>query len=580
MSSTFSGLEVAKRALHTQQAALYTTGHNIANANTEGYTRQRVNMSPTSPPYPPASRNRPEIPGQVGSGVEAGSIERIRDSFIDKQFRQENTKVGFYETKADMMSKMEAILNEPSEAGLSEIMDQFWKSLQDLSVHPEDSGARSVVKERGIAVANAFNYINDSLQQVRSNLKNEIGVDNKAVNSLIDQINQLNGQIAKIEPHGYVANDLYDERDRLVDQLSEYVDINVDYRESSGQPSPIAQGIATISLHSTDHKGDPILLVNGKKDAPPAPGSLQAVNHVFVDFDDTGNVKALFFAEPDPNKTAEQQSVDLVGTITDNNNGTTNDTTNDAAFIYADEFQLQGKLKSLVEGTGYLEGFQYDDGSGTVGTPGTPAGEFNVMLNKLDQMVQNFVMEFNAVHQQGYDLNNDTGVNFFDPAGTTASTIAVDAAIISDTDKIAASTNEDTDGDGTADNTGSSGNGENATRLANVYTNRVEEFVTYNDADLTNDPTIDEKSSIKGYFESIIGEMGVNAQESMRMQNNSQILRQQVEESRQAISSVSLDEEMTNMIQFQHAYNAAARNMTAVDEMLDRIINNMGLVGR
>lgn len=388
MSSTFSGLEVAKRALHTQQAALYTTGHNIANANTEGYTRQRVNMSPTSPPYPPASRNRPEIPGQVGSGVEAGSIERIRDSFIDKQFRQENTKVGFYETKADMMSKMEAILNEPSEAGLSEIMDQFWKSLQDLSVHPEDSGARSVVKERGIAVANAFNYINDSLQQVRSNLKNEIGVDNKAVNSLIDQINQLNGQIAKIEPHGYVANDLYDERDRLVDQLSEYVDINVDYRESSGQPSPIAQGIATISLHSTDHKGDPILLVNGKKDAPPAPGSLQAVNHVFVDFDDTGNVKALFFAEPDPNKTAEQQSVDLVGTITDNNNGTTNDTTNDAAFIYADEFQLQGKLKSLVEGTGYLEGFQYDDGSGTVGTPGTPAGEFNVMLNKLDQMVQ------------------------------------------------------------------------------------------------------------------------------------------------------------------------------------------------
>lgn len=104
--------------------------------------------------------------------------------------------------------------------------------------------------------------------------------------------------------------------------------------------------------------------------------------------------------------------------------------------------------------------------------------------------------------------------------------------------------------------------------------------MTYNDADLTNDPTIDEKSSIKGYFESIIGEMGVNAQESMRMQNNSQILRQQVEESRQAISSVSLDEEMTNMIQFQHAYNAAARNMTAVDEMLDRIINNMGLVGR
>ncbi|WP_277679293.1 flagellar basal body rod C-terminal domain-containing protein, partial [Gracilibacillus dipsosauri] len=93
-------------------------------------------------------------------------------------------------------------------------------------------------------------------------------------------------------------------------------------------------------------------------------------------------------------------------------------------------------------------------------------------------------------------------------------------------------------------------------------------------------PTLDEKASIKSYFESIIGEMGVKAEESIRMQGNSEILRKQVVETRQSISTVSLDEEMTNLIQFQHAYNAAARNMTVVDEMLDRIINNMGLVGR
>src|SRR5699024_6550527 len=122
-------------------------------------------------------------------------------------------------------------------------------------------------------------------------------------------------------------------------------------------------------------------------------------------------------------------------------------------------------------------------------------------------------------------------------------------------------------------NTGASGDGGNATDLANVYTKRAEEFAS-------DQGQLDDKTTLKSFYESVIGEMGVVAEESMRMQSNSQILRQQVNETRQSISSVSLDEEMTNLIQLQHAYNAAARSMTAVDEMLDRIINNMGLVGR
>ncbi|WP_058306685.1 flagellar hook-associated protein FlgK [Gracilibacillus massiliensis] len=556
MPSTFNGLEVAKRALHTQQAALYTTGHNIANANTEGYTRQRVNMSPTAP-YPPASRNRPEIPGQIGSGVEAGSVERIRDSFIDKQFRQENTKVGFYESKADMMSKMESILNEPTDEGLSQTLDLFWQSLQDLSVNPEDSGARSVVKERGNALADAFSYVHNSLQDVRANLKNEIGVDNTEVNSLIDQINQLNGQITKIEPHGYVPNDLYDERDRLIDELSEYVDIKVDYRKSSGQPSPIAQGIATVTLITDSDdvengNNEAIKLVDGSVGVEL--GSDEAVRHVFSDFDSDNNLKALFFDQPDRDLTVEEQTENLAANY------------DNEVHIYASNYDVQGKLKALIDGSGYLEGFQYD---GTGNEDGTPSGEINEMLTKLDRMVENFVTEFNAVHNNGYTLTTDAagdavpGGDFF--TGTTADTISVVEAIQEDADLIAASSS------------GAPGDGENATELANAYTKRVEEFLSYDD---TNPEQLDDKATIKSYFESVIGEMGVVAQESQRMQGNSQILRQQVEESRQAISSVSLDEEMTNMIQYQHAYNAAARNMTAVDEMLDRIINNMGLVGR
>ncbi|MCU6204670.1 hypothetical protein KWI09_24110, partial [Enterobacter cloacae] len=114
-------------------------GYNIANANTEGYTRQRVNFEQT-PPFPPASRNRPEITGQIGSGVRIGAIERIRDNYLDVQYRPENNNAGYFEARASELSRLEEIMNEPLEDGLSKTMDRFWQALQDLSVNPEHSG--------------------------------------------------------------------------------------------------------------------------------------------------------------------------------------------------------------------------------------------------------------------------------------------------------------------------------------------------------------------------------------------------------------------------------------------------------
>lgn len=105
--STFHGLEMAKQALFTQQAALYTTGHNIANANTEGYTRQRVNFEANSA-FPAAGRNRPEIPGQIGTGVKAGSVQRIRDEFLDVQFRGENSLAGYWEKELNPWEEWKA----------------------------------------------------------------------------------------------------------------------------------------------------------------------------------------------------------------------------------------------------------------------------------------------------------------------------------------------------------------------------------------------------------------------------------------------------------------------------------------
>ncbi|GEM04735.1 flagellar hook-associated protein 1 [Halolactibacillus miurensis] len=508
MVSTFNGLEMAKRALSAQQAAMYTTSHNISNANTEGYTRQRVNFQAINGLT--SSREPGGLIDRVGNGVEPGSIERIREQFLDVQYRKENAKTQYYSQRAEAANQMEAILNEPSEEGLSHIFDQFWNSLQDLSVNPEDSGARSVVAQRAQAVADTFNYISNSLESVRDDLKNEMDVKETEFNSLLNQINQLNRQIGEVEPHGHVPNDLYDERDRLLDQLSSIADISVSYEKSSGMPSPFAMGKATVKLKS---EGSDVTLVDGSDDN-------YTVNQLEVLTDANNNVTGFTF---------------------------THSETGDVTSISAENFKATGQLKGLMEMNGY------ETATGTVGV-------YTDMLENLDTMAEAFVEKFNATHAGGYDLNGDPGIgNFFviDTAATrSSSTISVNEIILDDKDKIAASSVPNASGDGL-----------NAVDLAASYTDYLP-------------GSLGDKTSVKSYFEGVIGELGVVAQEAYRMEANAGTLRQQVSNNRDSVSRVSLDEEMTNLIKFQHAYNAAARSMTTVDEMLDRIINNLGLVGR
>lgn len=196
MTSTFFGLETAKRGMNTQQNALFVTGQNISNANTLGYTRQRINFEATSP-YPHGGMSRPQIPGQMGTGVKAGSIQRVRDSFLDQQYRGENSKLGYWSTRSDALSKMEDILNEPSDSGLSAAMNQFWQSLQDLSTGPENDGARAVVLQRGQAVAETFNYLSNSIKDNQQYIGNELDVSITDINSILKQIGKLTNKSQK-----------------------------------------------------------------------------------------------------------------------------------------------------------------------------------------------------------------------------------------------------------------------------------------------------------------------------------------------------------------------------------------------
>ncbi|MGX1983404.1 flagellar hook-associated protein 1 FlgK [Thermolongibacillus altinsuensis] len=535
MRSTFHGLEVAKRGMFTQQSALYVTGHNIANANTPGYSRQRVNFVQTEP-YPPASMNRPQIPGQMGTGVQAGSIERVRESFLDIQYRGENNKLGYWEARADALKKMEDIMNEPSDSGLAKTMDQFWQSLQDLSVNPENEGARSVVRQRGLAVVETFHYLHDSLSQIKKDLGHEIGVTITEINSLAKQISQINQQISEVEPNGYLPNDLYDERDRLVDELSKLVNVQVEKVSSGGNALKIAEG--TYNIYLVDSNGNPILDSNNQKIYLVQGNNTNAFslpNGIGSDIDGDG-VKET--------PTSDIGNVQIGGVS-----------------ISITSFP-SGKLLGLIES------FGYKDASGNV------KGIYPEMINNLDNLAYTFGTIFNEVHKKGKGVDGSTNVNFF--VGLTATDAAKNinlSPVIDDLSKIAASTD------------GKPGNGNNALNLASVgqilLSSLSSGAVTLLDNITVNLSTLPLTSgTIKSNYEGWIGKLGVDGQQAERMKNNSEVLRQSVEERRQSVSSVSLDEEMTNMIKFQHAYNAAARQITAIDEMLDKIINGMGIVGR
>ncbi|WP_077619699.1 flagellar hook-associated protein FlgK [Bacillus sinesaloumensis] len=517
MVSTFHGLETARRGMMTQQSALYTTGHNIANANTPGYSRQRVNFVQSNP-FPSPGLNAERMPGQIGTGVEAGTIQRVRESFLDVQFRGEQTKTSYWETRANALGKMEEIMNEPTETGLANTMNQFWQSLQDLAANPEDQGARSVVRQRGEMVANTFNYLSNSLTAIKDDFGKQISVTVKTVNSLSDQISKINKQISEIEPVGYLPNDLYDERDRLIDELSKFVEIKVHPPRSSGGDSlPVAEGILDISI--VGENGTETKLIDGSNYKKLSVAPAMDSDGDGVNDQPTGSVTGFQL---------DGQAIPIV---------------------------RNGELKALVESFGYVD------------ANGNEKGIYSKMIDDLDKMAYSFAMQFNNVHNQGYTLKTSTeesvaGGDFFEPFTNGYKNAAATMKVSSNIDNIshiAVSTIQ-----------GESGNGYNATNLANV---KNDDFGKIPGFPIT-------AGSIQTFYESLIGSMGVDSQESIRMADNSAVLKDSVENRRQSISAVSLDEEMTNMIKFQHAYNGSARMITVLDEMLERIINGLGTGGR
>ncbi|WP_214760001.1 flagellar hook-associated protein FlgK [Exiguobacterium sp. s129] len=506
MGSTFMGLETARRSLTTHQWALQATGNNVANASNPGYSRQRLTLGMTEQLSVNFGGTKA---GQFGTGVRGETLARIRDLMIDQQYRDESVKNAFYATKEAAFGRMEDIINEPSENGLAKSLDLFWASLQDLSVNPDDTGARSVVRQRAMTLAETFNYMSSSLTKVQDDLKAEAGVVSKKINDLLTKINNVNRQIGDAEPLGVLPNELYDERDRYMDELSQFIEferVPVDYLngETRGNSQRVAEGRIDIQI-TVPGNPNPIKLVDGI----------------------TGGVGEM-----------------------------TESTYRAADAVTAEAMTLQdmpnGKLRALVE--------MYGSQSG----PEAANGAYTKMLKDLDEMASVFATAFNNAHMTNKDASGTDGRNdFFVNSGTNtntdikASNIEVNETFMSNLDLIAASKD------------GNIGDGSGALELA-----RLKEMALSFAGSATT------TTSIGKYYQNVIGNMAVEASQNANLAKSTFALLSSSDQRRQSVSAVSLDEEMTMMIQYQHAYNAAARNITAVDEMLDKIINGMGVVGR
>ncbi|WP_042355973.1 flagellar hook-associated protein FlgK [Bacillus rubiinfantis] len=495
MTSTFHGLEVGKRALYAQQAALSTTGHNIANANTVGYTRQRANMQATNPISIPGMSSY-----QLGTGVDVNKIERLRENYLDVQYRTENKNVGYWEAKSDTLGKIEELMNEPSDNGLAYVMNEFFAGWEELAKDPDSAASRSVVRQKGIAVAETFNYMSNSLEQMQTDLKLAINTKQNEVNSIATQISGLNDQISRLVANNYEPNDLYDQRDLLLDQLSKIIPITV---------TNSSNGMIDITVAGQD-------LVKGKQ----------------------GNELEVLFGT--------DNGSDCVTDIKINNQS--------VEIQALQSGELLGRMESFGIQTLTSDGLKV-------------TGTIPDMKQKLDALAKAFMDEVNNTHSQGYYMKNNAGtiemvsaedIPFF--TGTTAKDMAVSTEIMGSLDMIAAAAKEGTSG-GT-----SSGNGQNAQNIADL---QAKGTVTINGT----------TSTLNDFYSNMIGQLGIDSQEAERMQENSEVIIQQVDNRRQSISGVSLDEEMANMIKFQQAYNAAARIVTTLDQCLDKVINGMGRVG-
>lgn len=557
MPSIFAGLNISKMGLFAQQRSLHTISHNIANSNTEGYTRQKVDFHATNP------EQLPGIYGMLGTGVDVDAVKQIRNEFLDFSFRGENSKLGHYSVYDDILKNIEAVFKEPSDASFSKLMDNYYSAMQELSKSPENLTVRALVRQRGIALAEGIQSMSESLKKMQRDTNFELSVAVTDINGYAQQIAGLNKIIYNSELTGGMANDVRDQRNLILDKMSELT--KLDYYE--------------------DNQGRFHVMINGH----------EVVNHFNYD-------------QLETNERLEVQNEDDVDGLFD------------LKWKSGADFRTsEGKIAAIFE--------MRDNISGS--NKGIP-----YYVDKLNEFIDTLASEMNNIHTQGFGLGGTTGVNFFTFSNKTTAEynsfmlsnglnggkpLDVTSSVLEGLDTTTPVTNEIQDKNAQIIRQNINKILKNNPEYANKSIKLIEGkyYVTDRlkadqvsiskdiDLDLNKIAAADNSNTIPGkganalkmassrsnvkmfdwgspddFVKSLVTNLGVDKQEATRVFSNQQVQVQSLQVSKDSYSGVSLDEEMSDMVRFQQAYNANARMLTTFDEMIDIVVNRMGLVGR
>ena len=459
MSDVNTIMSLAGQALMTQQQAISVTSHNIANVNTPGYSRQRLIMTTNTP--------LDSSIGPMGNGVGGEAIERVYDRFLSAQISNESQGLGRWDAQKDAVELVEMIFNEAGGSGLNQAMSKFWDAWQSLEIDPDGTAERQVLLKTSQVLAATFNQLDLDLSQSQQDLDLAIQGTVADINRLSERLSDLNAKIISSEVGSLSANDYRDQRELVLKELSELIDVNA-FEDSNGALSVLVAN------------GRPLVTAGEFWQLSTETNAAGFQDVVWVD--DAGN------------------------------------TTNITADISG------GKLKGLIEVRDVI---------------------IPDYMTRLDTLAGTLRTDVNLLHQGGFDLNGLVGEAFFIGTGTAAD-LEVNPNIVGDLDFIAAA----------SDATTVPGDGSNAIEIAKLqYQLSMGGTQPYND-----------------YYSSIVRDVGSEVLKSDAYYHHQSDMISQLENQRESVSGVSLDEEMINLIKFQNAYSAAAKLITTADEMMQTVL--------
>ena len=629
-TSTFMGLQISKNGLMAHQRALHITGHNISNAENKEYSRQKAVITTMDPLYLPAL-NRSMTAGNIGQGAMVSAIERVRDTFIDDRIMAEKKILGYWETRNNFIYQIETIYNEPGEGSLRAAQDEFWRAWEELSKYPEERSTREVVKERGERLSNDIQNIYRQLYELRHNANREVDFTVSRINNYAREISDLNQRIVKAEAVGDRPNDLLDRRDAVIEKLAELIDISVSRSDrdeiivyTNGEnlvQGGIVRQMRTVNDAANDGMSRVVWDQTGTAVNPDsgALGSLLEIrdsvlrenindinafavnlmdmtneihrdgygrngetginffeylpvtnnidgNHDFTN-DGIEDMTAIF-------KVAGNNSIDasaaigITGTLTFARNDAMESRVNidynesdstlsvmkrinnaDIGVVAYLDHNSRLALKAIAAEDDHRKSFMIrhmeDSGQFLTGFTGVlresgPPGAFN--YNRVNDIMKLLP-----------ERDNITLTPEYNPAAH----ISVSKPVINNVDNIAASSAKGAGGTGGPETDSAIGDGTNALRLAAVR---------------NKDSMVDKNTSFGDFYTSLISRIGVQGEEADERIKNLNTLMKNLVNMRESVSGVNLDEEMISMVAFQHGYNASARMLSTVNEMLETII--------